>query len=110
MTRAQGRALRDAGEQQVLHFETDFKSVYRAMAQAWFDALPYGATFTGEIMRLVMQAMRIPEPGHPNAWGAMAGAMLRHWMKAERVHVVGLLQAVTPRSHAHYYRQYMKAK
>jgi hypothetical protein len=104
-----GEDLRDAGIEQVLLSEGHWRDIYRRTLNAWFIRKPHGFIFTGESLRRVGRFVGMPEPHHPNAWGAMASSMLRQWMRDGEIKLTGKFRlAKSPATHAHAYREYQK--
>lgn len=101
--------LRDFGMTTVReHQSDDWRSAYAHAARAWFESLSPGDEFIGEELRRAVEPV-IGPPAHVNAWGAMAGSMLRQWTKAERIRLVGVRRATGATSHARLYPLYRRS-
>ena len=103
-----GEAARDAGIEQVLdHLPPHWHTAYGVTLVFWFTQLTIGTEFSGEDMTRHARPL-IGEPHHPNAWGAAASALLRDWLNAGRIVVVGQAVSRSAANHAHVYRRYRK--
>lgn len=108
MSAALGRKLRDAGIQNVLALEGDWKESYRANLIFWFERLPRGTCFTGEALRFNARRLGTGEPAHFNAWGGASAGLIRTWLRGGMIEIVGLKAAESPATHAHLLREYRK--
>lgn len=96
-----GRARRDAGMKSVAENAGEYwRERYRELVTRWFESRPAGSTFTSESMRTTARAHGLPNPHHFNAWSAMAGALLRGWLKTGAIEIHGEGQAKRPQAHA----------
>src|SRR5262245_42811082 len=97
----EARARRDAGVHTVLANQDDeWRDAYRAAAAVFLRSRGPGDTFIGEDLRIFALETGIGAPRHPNAWGAMARAVLNEWHKAERIERCGWAPARAAASHA----------
>lgn len=98
--------LRDEGIAKVLENETeDWKAKARASADQFIASLDSGAKFTGEDVRLHVEA-EVGPYHHPNAWGGIVGASLRGAMGIGEIKAVGVAHARRKTSHKRLYPQY----
>lgn len=96
-----GRQRRDAGMKSAADHAGDFwRERYRAAVSAAFNAHPIGSSFTSEWLRLAARAAGVCDPPHFNAWSAMAGALLRAWLRSGQIVIAGEGQASGPQAHA----------
>lgn len=104
-----GEQLRDEGIARVLrNTPPHWQARYDRLAANWFWSLPEGAIFSGEDFRLNALEHGLPEPHHPNSWGACAASYMRAVKQCGFAVELGAHKAVSPRSHAHQYRTYRK--
>jgi hypothetical protein len=103
-----GRNLRDAGMEAVEENSGEWKDLCKQYAHRWFEAQPAETVFTGEIIRLAFQSESLPDPHHPNAWGAVIGGCLRSWLKSNRAAFVGVSPGRDPKAHARLMLTYKK--
>lgn len=94
------RSARNAGMKSVEDNQSKaWREAYRMAAQNFIDRKPLGSEFIGEDIRIAVQPI-IGAPTHHNAWGAMAGSVLKRWQKDERIALVGVRRCTTTDSHA----------
>lgn len=93
-----GAMLRDEGCAATEEANPEFHDLARGVFAEWLNGLPMFATFIFEDFRLEYARRGLPQPGHPNSWGALARAVL---LDNPRVRSVpGLRPLQMPRSHA----------
>ena len=95
-----GQILRDEGMAQVLENSGAWKDLTRQRAEEWIEAMPIGAVFTGEDIRLALEVAGIDEPHHPNAWSAVIGGRIRVWLRTNRIQMEGWKAGADPKAHA----------
>jgi hypothetical protein len=104
-----GEAARDRGVARVLNKESAlWHANYVRFCAEWFWALPPGATFKGEELRLNALRRGLPEPHNPNVWGAASLGYLKALFTCGMAETVGTSKALSAKSHAHQYRIYRK--
>lgn len=104
-----GRELRDEGMRRVEGSQAEqWRERYRRIANTFIFDTVRGDVFTGEALRLFALAQGLDQPNHPNAWSAVGGSIIRHWLKTGAIVDAGLSQARDPRSHARRYPLYRK--
>ena len=106
----EGQIRRDIGIQQVLDHNREWKQQYRHLVENWFHAIPVGTEFTGEQMRMYAVHNGLGHPHHPNGWGGAANAMLRSWLKGDRIQICGLSQSQYVQAHARTCKVYRKTR
>jgi hypothetical protein len=99
---------RDAGMASVLENErAEWRTLYRGLADYFLNDRDPGCVFTGEDLRLEMVRLyAMPAPHHPNAWGAMAGSVIRDWLRCGLIEQDGMAHARSVATHAHRYVRY----
>jgi hypothetical protein len=95
-----GRALRDQGMESVETNSGEWKHIVRGLGETWMARQSVNTTFTGEDIRMFVQSMGVPQPHHPNAWGAVIGGIIRRALKVKDIEVVGIRGSNNPTSHA----------
>jgi hypothetical protein len=91
---------RDEGEALVTENQSEhWREGYKEHAEAFLASMPPGCDFIGEDMRRHIFE-EIGAPTHHNAWGALAGTMIRRWTKEGRIELVGLGKMTDRTSHA----------
>lgn len=104
-----GESLRDEGIERVRRGTPPmWHAMYTSLAAKLFLSLPVGATFSGEDLRLHALAEGLPEPHHPNVWGAAASGYIRAVLHCKMAEPGGTAKATSAKSHAHHYRVYRK--
>ena len=104
-----GRKLRDEGASRVEGNQpSDWRERYLLHADTFIRELGRGQMFAGEALRAHALSRGLDHPLHPNAWGAVAGGVLKRWLKAGVIENAGMMQATSAKSHAHHYRAYRK--
>lgn len=94
------RKARNAGMKAVEDHQTNqWREAYRLAAQRFIESKSVGFEFIGEDIRLAVQPS-VGEPTHHNAWGAMAGGLLKRWQNEGRILLVGVKRCTTTNSHA----------
>lgn len=83
-----------------------WRAGYRKSARQLMRDLAPGEIFMGERLRAYARAQGLGEPRSPNAWSAMAGSVIREWLRDGVISEAGLAQAQGVKSHAHRYVQY----
>lgn len=97
----QGRTRRDAGMSSVIDNAGEYwRERYRFLMADAFETFPLDYSFNSEWLRAAVRARGLGEPHHFNAWSAMAGSVLRAWMKEGRIVVTGQGNASRPQAHA----------
>ena len=97
----EGKRRRDAGIARVVSSGSEeWRESARALADRFMATLPLGAEFTGETVRSFLLANTLPEPYHPNVWGATMRSIIGGWRKSGRVTHVGIANAHLASSHA----------
>lgn len=105
-----GIALRDEGMAKVVNAADDmWKALYKAHAVHFINARHIDETFLGEDVRRAIEP-HIGKPHHPNAWGAMARAVIQRWIKDGFVAVDGMGHAKDAKSHASLLPRYRVVK
>jgi hypothetical protein len=96
-----------AAEAQVAgNAQSEWRDGYTLHAEAFLKSLAPEQTFIGEDLRRYVEPF-IGQPHHFNAWSAMAGKMIRAWVKEKRIVRLGTMsQATRKTSHASLYPQY----
>lgn len=95
-----GRALRDQGMESAKANSGEWKDIVREAGEAWLAHQPVQTMFSGEEIRLYLQAYGIEQPHHPNAWGAVIGGIVRRALKAKTIEIVGIRSSTDPIAHA----------
>lgn len=103
----EARARRGEGEGLVLeHQGPEWREHYTGCADRFLATREPGSFFMGEDLRVFALRNGLPQPAHPNAWGAMAGSVLRRWLRGGLVAQDGIDHAQSVGSHAHRYVRY----
>lgn len=106
---AAARRLRDEGMSRVEGNQaSDWRAAYMLLADTFIRERLRGDVFAGEALRTHALDRGLSQPTHPNAWSGAAGGMIRKWLKAGVIENVGMKQATSEKSHAHFYRVYRK--
>jgi hypothetical protein len=101
------RTARDEGMARVEdHAQDDWRTDYRSFADLFLQSLSPGEHFIGEAIRAYAIRHGLDPPHHPNAWGAMAGSVLRGWLQAGWIVEDGVENARSVATHAHRYVRY----
>jgi len=93
-----GPALRDKGTERVIEHNEDWHSMYaRFFYTIWLPVVSPNREFMAEEVRADAAEFGIPEPAHPNAWGAAFLGFVR----SGRITRTGCIRnAKDPKSHA----------
>ena len=83
LTLTDGLERKEAG--QALVMDNQREHWKRCVSMVISDLARVGVTFTGDNVRQVAAAKNVPEPHHPNAWGAAISAAA----KAKRIRKTG---------------------
>lgn len=107
-----GDSGRDEGIRRVKqHTPPEWGEAYRKHVMAWFDRLPEGRCFRGENFRMeLIFNHALPQPHHPNVWGAHARSLINTLLQQNRIRTVGLSKALFTKSHSHQYALYEKLR
>lgn len=104
-----GAALKAAGMQSAIDQEhEDWKQEYRLRSTSYVHWLQSGTMFTSEQVR--SDVLRyLPDPHHPNVWGAMFNGCLKAWIKVGWVEFTGqFLDATNSQAHRRAIRLYRR--
>ena len=105
--RIKSAQARDEGTERVMFNQSlDWRESYRSAAVMFMKSLSPGDEFIGEDLRIFAIKTGIAAPHHPNAWGAMARAILSDWAKSARIETVGVRNAKSVAAHARLYPVY----
>jgi hypothetical protein len=102
------RRERDRGIARVMSTEEIWREGVKEIITARFNAMPIYTAFIGEDLRRHVLMTGALKPHHPNAWGGVIGGLTRGWLKEGRLRMEGFGQSASRRSHAHFYRRYVK--
>lgn len=83
-----------------------WRASYRKLARQFMRDMAPGETFMGERLRTYALAQGLGQPRSSNAWSAMAGSLIREWLRDGVISEAGIAQATGVKSHAHRYVQY----
>jgi hypothetical protein len=97
-----GDQLRDQGITLVLDNAGDWALVSQVNFSFWLEHVA-AHTFSIEDFRIYAAANGMPEPHHPNAWGAIS-KRFKHLIKT-----VGYTQSLRPLAHSRLTRTYQRA-
>ena len=96
-----GEQLRDKGMAAVLDAQrAEWRNLYRALAAQFIARQATGTSFIGEAIRLFAIENGMPQPLHPNAWGAMARTVLNEWLESRIIIQSGIAKSRSKRAHA----------
>ena len=98
----QGRSLKDAGIKLVLDHAEEWEDQAELAFDWWLESVA-DQQFTMDDFRTFCEEIELPQPHHPNAWGAFTKKV------QSRIHPVGFIESKRPSAHARVIRMYCRA-
>jgi hypothetical protein len=97
-----GRSLKDAGIKLVLDHSSEWQEQADLAFDWWIQSVA-PEKFTIDDFRDFCEEIELPQPHHPNAWGAFGRRIQK------RLHPVGFIESKRPSAHARIIRMYERA-
>ena len=98
----QGKSLKEAGIKLVLDHAEEWKDQAELAFDWWLESVAQ-QQFTMEDFRTFCEEIELPQPHHPNAWGAFTKKV------QNRLFPVGFIESKRPAAHCRVVRMYQRA-